>query len=270
MQLPGGLIRNSTRRRDFAFRPLTGTLEMALADAGRAATSTPRRVTAALAVALEQLAGQAPEPAVVAELCVADRQYLMAALAAHLGFTQFWRSTLCVRCGAPFDFVVDYHSLPVKVAGQGFPFAEVETPQGRCRFRVPTGADQEVLAEIAGEEEALRCLVARCLLEVSAAPHVTADAFNDEDIARIEAALEATSPEMAVSAQATCPACGTVHDIAVDPYEVLAGPLAEDLFHEVHLLASSYHWSEKEILALPQQRRRRYLELIDQAYGLDE
>lgn len=269
MQLPGGLIRNDTLRRDFAFRSLTGSLEMALADAARAATSMPRLVTATLTVALEQLAGEVPEPAAVAELCVADRQYLMAALAAHLGFAQFWRSTQCARCGAPFDFGVDYHGLPLKEAGQGFPFTEVDTYQGRCRFRVPTGADQEVLAEIADDEQALRCLVARCLLEASAAPQVSADAFNDEDIARIEAALEVTSPEMAVTAQAPCPDCGTVHDLAIDPYAFLAGPLAENLFHEVHLLASSYHWSEQEILDLPQYRRRRYLELIDQAYGLE-
>jgi hypothetical protein len=26
-----------------------------------------------------------------------------------------------------------------------------------------------------------------------------------------------------------------------------------------------YHWSEKEILSLPKQRRLRYLDLIDQA-----
>jgi hypothetical protein len=70
--------------------------------------------------------------------------------------------------------------------------------------------------------------------------------------------------------QATCPACGIVHDIAIDPYVFLAWPLAQDLFHEVHLLASTYHWSELEILALPQHRRRRYLKLIDQAYELDE
>lgn len=269
MQLPGGLIRNDTLRRDFAFRSLTGSLEMALADAGRAATSMPRRVTAVLAVALEQLAGTVPEPATVAELCVADRQYLMAGLAAHLGFTQFWRSTSCARCGAPFDFVVDYQKLPVKEAGPGFPFAEVDIHVGRCRFRVPTGTDQEVVAEIADEKEALRCLITRCLLEMPDAPKDWTASFSDEDVARIEEALEAASPEMAVAVQALCPACGVVHDIAIDPYGLLSGPLAEDLFHEVHLLASTYHWSEQEILALPQQRRRRYLELIDQAYGLE-
>jgi len=265
MRMPGGLVRNGERRRDFAFWSLTGSLEMALADAGRAATSMPRRVTAALAVSLQQLAGEVPHPSAVVELSVADRQYLMAALAVHLGFNQFWHSAQCVDCGVSFDFVVDYRSLPVKEAGPGYPFTEVETSHGRYRYRVPTGADQEVLAEIANEEEALRCMIERCLLDASDRPEEPAAQFNKEDVAHIEAALEATAPEMATSAQAPCPDCGAVQNIAIDSYGVLAVPMTDNLFHEIHLLASTYHWSEKEILALPQQRRRRYLELINRS-----
>jgi hypothetical protein len=32
---------------------------------------------------------------------------------------------------------------------------------------------------------------------------------------------------------------------------------------DVHRLASTYHWSESEILALPLPRRRRYLAALD-------
>ncbi len=33
MRLPGGIVRDGARRRDFAFRPLTGAVELALAEA---------------------------------------------------------------------------------------------------------------------------------------------------------------------------------------------------------------------------------------------
>jgi hypothetical protein len=35
------------------------------------------------------------------------------------------------------------------------------------------------------------------------------------------------------------------------------------MLHDVHRLASRYHWGEWQILALPLSRRRAYLGLID-------
>ncbi len=267
MQLPGGLLRDNTRRRDFSFRPLTGAVEMALTDLSRASASIPRRVTTLLAAALEQLADGIPTIEAVAELCVADRQFLMTRLAAHLGLTQAWQTSRCESCSAPFDVVIDYRDLPVKEAGQGFPFAEVATQQGVCRFRVPNGADQEVLADIAGEEQALHCLLTRCLVATDNDQQPDPKTFDSEDVAQIESALEAVSPELAVTAQTSCPACARQQDVPINLYGFLTGAWADDLLHEVHLLAFSYHWSEQDILALPRQRRRHYLTLIDQSFG---
>ena len=72
---------------------------------------------------------------------------------------------------------------------------------------------------------------------------------------------------MALQAQATCPECDAELLVEVDPYLTLS--LARDeIFGEVHTLARHYHWSEAEILALPQARRRLYLGLIDRARGM--
>jgi hypothetical protein len=35
------------------------------------------------------------------------------------------------------------------------------------------------------------------------------------------------------------------------------------LFHDIHRLASRYHWAERDILALAWPRRRRYLAIIE-------
>lgn len=40
---------------------------------------------------------------------------------------------------------------------------------------------------------------------------------------------------------------------------------ADLLLTEVHALALHYHWSERDILALPRARRRRYLALLADA-----
>lgn len=271
MGLPGGLVRNGVRRREFAFRPLTGAVELALAEAAGADSPLPARVTAALVATLEHVGGEAPVPAVVADLCVGDRQFLMGRLAVGLGEGEVWLTAQCGRCGERFDFSVSYGELPVKEAGEGYPFARVETSLGPCRFRVPTGADQEFLAGLSEDGEAIRCLVERCLLARPPACGSSGDvvgAFTPDDLARIEAALEAVSPEVAVSVQAACPCCGTTQEIDVDPYRVLCRYSGLELFQEIHILAATYHWSEAEILALSQERRRRYLDLIDRARGM--
>ncbi|MBT0895081.1 hypothetical protein KI811_14805 [Geobacter hydrogenophilus] len=269
MRLPGGIVRDGARRRDFAFRSLTGAVELALAEADGVGSTLPARVTAALAAALAHVGGEAPLPATVAGLAVADRQFLMGRLATGLGLGESWLTAGCGRCGERFDFSVTHADLPVKEAGEGYPFATVETSLGPCRFRVPTGADQEFLAGLDDEREAFRCLVGRCL--VDSPGRRTGDGqptFTADDVARIESALEAVAPEVAVSVQAACPACGTTHVIDVDPYAALSRNAGGGLLQEIHILAASYHWSEGEILALPLERRRRYLELIDRARGM--
>ncbi len=267
MQLPGGISEGGARRRDFAFRPLTGVVELALAEAASADCSMPARVTAALAASLETVGGRAPLPEVVAGLAVADRQFLMLQLAARLGIGDTWFTACCRSCGESFDFAVDFRKLPVKEAGEGFPFVDVETGLGTCRFRAPTGADQEPLADL-DDDEAMRCLLDCCMVADESSSREIVDSLNAEDMGRIETALEAMAPEVAVSVQASCPACGALHDIEVDPYRALSPKMGEGLLQEINIIASVYHWSEAEILELPLDRRRRYLELIDRGRGM--
>jgi len=275
MQLPGGILCDGVRRRDFAFRSLTGEVELALAEAAEEGSPISVRVTRALAAALEHVGGESPLPATVAALSVGDRQFLMARLAVGFGLGKNWFTARCSQCGERFDFSVDYRNLPVKEAVEGYPFAEVETSLGRCNFRVPTGADQEILAGLDDDGVATQFLLDCCLIGLSChgvgdgPPHLDmTGAFSPDDVARIEAALEEAAPEVAVSVQAACPACGTPHEIDVDPYRILSHRLGGGLIREIHILASIYHWSEAEILALPLQRRRRYLDLIDEARGM--
>ncbi len=266
MLLPGGILRDGARRRDFAFRSLTGVVELALAEVAGTGASLPAKVTAVLAATLEHVGGESPLPATVAGLSVADRQVLMGQLAMGLGLGESWLSADCARCGERFDFSVHHSDLPVKEAGEGYPFAEVETSLGPRRFRVPTGTDQQAIAEM-DDGEAVRLLVERCLMARPGECGAGGD-FTPADLARIEVAMETVAPEVAVSIQAACPACGTTHVIEVDPYRALFRYSGWELLQEIHILAATYHWSEAEILALPQERRRRYLELIDRARGM--
>ena len=177
------------------------------------------------------------------------------------GLDGVWLSTDCAGCAQPFDVFVEQSSLPVKPAGEGYPFAEAETSLGRRRFRVPTGEDQEALAVSGDRDESVQALARRLLTD---GPNERQTPWPEEDIERIESAVEAASPEVSTWALAECPDCGRENRVALDPYLVTEFR-AGQLFQQIHTLAMFYHWSEAEILDFPAVRRRRYLQLIDQS-----
>ena len=267
MQLPGGLVENGTRRRDWAFRPLSGVLELALAEAGERAASTPAAVTQALALALDRLGGEAATPPRVAGLCVGDRQFLMRELDRHLGHEGGWFQAECGHCGARFDFRIDYADLPVQEAGAGYPQAQVDMDGRRLRFRLPTGGDQEILAGLP-EAEAPRWLL-RQLADAPEALAPLGQTPGQDLIAAADAALDAIAPGIVLRVQAACPECGGGNEVELDPYRALARS-SGSLLREVHQIATHYHWSEADILNLPRPRRQRYLQMIDRARGMVE
>lgn len=263
MQLPGGLVEDGVRRRDWAFRPVSGALELALAEIKEEAGCAPQAVTRALALALGRLGGAQASEERVAALCVADRQYLMRELERHLGSQGGWFQADCPACGSRFDFHLDYADLPVQEAGAGYPQAQVDMDGRQWRFRLPNGADQEAVAGLP-DGEALAGLFRRLALD----PDLP-EAPGQDLIAAAEAALEAVSPAVCLSVQAACPDCGSGNTVELEPYRALARP-ADHLLEEVHRIALAYHWAEADIFELPRARRQRYLQLIDRARGMAE
>ena len=271
VELPGGLWHEGRLSRKAVFRPLDGRLELAvleLADRERRNGNCPRFVTETLAVAVESIEGVAVDEGVTSSLCVADRQFLMLRLAALLEGSRLWLSFPCAECTASFDILLDRNSLPVKGAGAGFPVIQLEVLGNEVTFRVPNGSDQERIVFLS-DEDALRKLLELCLLAVNGAapPPDFADAMTDAEIGLIETALEEVSPVLSTRLLVNCPECRTEQVVSFNPY-FLAGTNRNNFFQEIHALASAYHWSEREILALPKERRALYLRLIERSRGM--
>jgi hypothetical protein len=261
MQLPGGLIEGNALQRQWSFQPVSGRLELALAEAAEQVVSAPQAVTRVLALALAQLGDRAATEDRTAALCVADRQFLMRELDRHLGGGGGWFHADCSACAARFDFHLDYAELPVRAAGPSYPLARVERDGRLLSFRLPTGADQEEVARIA-DENVRPWLLRRLSLEPEQLGEI-----DEALLAQADAALEAVAPVMINQIQTECPECGAANSVDLDPYRVLARR-SDDLLRQVHQIATHYHWSEAEILAMPRMRRQRYLDLIDRARGM--
>lgn len=262
IRLPGGLLRGEERYRDALLFPLSGRIELALSPQEDEAASLPARVSHAIASAVASIGGKCVTPDLAAELCVADRQFLMHRIAEQLGGALRWVTASCSGCSAKFDFSFELSDLPVREAGTDFPLLRVETEGGPLTFRVPNGRDQE--AAVTACDPDARWLLDRCLVEGS---RELIAGLGAAGLASCESALEELSPAVLTSVQAECPECGLPQAVPIDPYFILERS-AEGILEDVHRLASHYHWTEADILALPTERRRFYLARVDRARGM--
>jgi hypothetical protein len=267
--LPGGLPKNGGLERQAGFRPLTGRIEQALVEL-KMDLDRPGYVTAVLGSALDSIGNQPADAARVADLCVADRQYLMLRLAAMLDGEQMWLKVACGHCDSLFDVDIRRCDLPVKQAGQGFPLVTLRMKEWAIDVRVPTGADQERIGD-QPEEEAMQQLLQSCVRSVNgeSPDKEFINNLSESDIEAIDEALDEASPAVCNQLLVTCPECGREQYAELDHYD-LAGMNEHYFYDEVHTLASHYHWSEAAILDLPQARRRLYLGMINRSAGFTE
>jgi len=297
VNLPGGLIieidGEARRARDFSFRPITGALEMQLQELLHECSvndeAHPIWISRFLTVILARLATQKIEHddekglakglELVRELCVGDRHFLLLQWRLMLagGSDYEWLSAHCPACEARYDFPLEWAQLPVKPAGESFPLIsfllnDSSINNGEAiQVRVPRGSDQEFIAQLHTQlhtqnETDLRTQLLQRLV-ITDNPRALVQALDEHEIAKIETALEQAAPELAQQLQLACPECGKQHQVQLDWYRGIHKPV-DELLDQVHRLAANYHWSEREILALPKQRRTAYLRRLDRDRGV--
>jgi hypothetical protein len=293
VNLPGGLYieidGQPTLVRDFSFRPITGALEMQLQDLLHECSANnaahPVWISRFLTLVLARLATQKIEPdseqslKLVRELCVADRHFLLLQWRLFVagGSDYEWLGAHCPACAARYDFPLEWAQLPVKSAGENFPLIsfllnDSSINNGEAiQVRVPRGSDQEFIAQLHTQvhtqnETDLRTQLLQRLI-VADNPRTLIQALDEDDIARIETALEQAAPELAQQLQLACPECGEQHQVQLDWYRGIHKPV-DELLDQIHRLAANYHWSEQDILALPKQRRTAYLRRLDRDRGV--
>jgi hypothetical protein len=142
---------------------------------------------------------------------------------------------------------------------------EWQSPDGdRLGLRQPTGEDLRVWfeqAQAAGNADP-SWLAARLL-----------DAQGDRDIATVPcawlaplaAALDTIDPLTDLTLEITCPYCDRALTVDVDIERLLIDSLRQRqrrLVDHVHCLAGRYHWSERDIVEMPEWRRDSYLARI--------
>jgi hypothetical protein len=288
--LPGGYVDERGRvHREVEVAPMTGRDEEELlsgaapdshAEAGSAAA-----VTALLTRCVARIGAIAPVTTDVARgLLVADRQFLLLKIR-EATFGQSVRSSIScplAECGSRIDVVFGTDAVPVVESTEKGPrhpmtldAADVAVDEhGETHrdltFRLPNGADQEELSPLLHRNAAaaLTGLLERCVTSIgpfSPPPARLVGGLSPAARRTIERRMEDLAPQVDLTMESTCPECGQTYSVPWDIQSFLFGEIrvnAELLHHEVHYLAFHYHWSEREILEMPRQRRRHYVERL--------
>jgi hypothetical protein len=266
--LPGGLVADGDGcARIAVLRPLSGREEEWLAQ--HRDTPNALRVTRLLEACLCQL-DDAPVSSGTAErLLVADRDYLMLQLRRITLGDSIWAIIDCPACEAKMDVNFQASDVPVQPRLQEKAVYALETvSEGRERtiqFRLPTGEDQEVIATM-GTEEAVATLLDRCVLDDGGL------SLTDEEAAMLSDAMAEHSPDVDLQLDLNCPECTHAFSTEFDTTAFFLDEMSvrgDQLLREVHTLALFYHWSEAEILGLVRDRRRAYLDLVNESARLN-
>lgn len=176
------------------------------------------------------------------------------------------------RCGERMDVSLTVESLLVpqyEGASPEYTLAvDCDGVRHDVRFRVPRADDLADGSSGSGfdADRLAREMLDNCVLAATrdGVSESVAD-LPDAVRTRVGAAMLERDPQAELELDLSCPSCGAEFGAVLDTAAFFLRELderASRLIHEVHTLASRYHWSERAILRMPAQRRAQYLELL--------
>jgi hypothetical protein len=274
--LPGGYWLDGVCYQEAELRPVTGDDEVFLVETSDALLPV-QRTTALLARCLTLLGPlNHITPELAASLTVGDRE----ALLLHLRRLTLGERLPCElacpnsACGErmdvdlkvgdlllpPYSHSQEWYERTISENGQDF----------LVRFRLPTGADQEEAARLARRDAtaATDLLLRRCLASVTTTAGQPVESLPPVVAEQLPGVMAELDPQEELTLNVTCPNCGHDFSALLDAAAYFFQELADrikQVYKEVHWLAFYYHWSEAEIMSMPHQKRRLYLDLLSEA-----
>jgi hypothetical protein len=205
----------------------------------------------------------------LARLPVGQRDALLMRLRERTFGTQIKGFAQCPKCGVRLEFPLDLRAYDVAGSLEHRLTPQALTVDGyEVHFRVPDSVDLAFIAQFPDEETARLMLLGRCVLSAAKGGRpVAPQELPEPVIESIGRRMEELDPLSYLSLSIDCARCNHQWLVLLDIGTLLwqeVSRSAEQLLGDVHTLALSYGWSESEILAMSEARRRFYLEQIPQ------
>jgi hypothetical protein len=163
---------------------------------------------------------------------------------------------LCSKCGerAEVQFAIDQIREPS--AGTLKHSGVIQVDGRRVRYRAPTSEDLLAIAGCDDVDAARMRLLERCLGTTE---------LTDELVRRAIERISRDQAQADVQVNFDCPSCGNAWEAPFDIASFLwreVDDWARRLLREIHVIASTYGWSEVDILSMSARRRQAYLEVL--------
>ena len=166
--------------------------------------------------------------------------------------------TRCDSCGENIELDFGVDGIRAE-AGRSDAIHEVEVDGAVVSFRLPNSLDLRAIEAMPDESTAQRALLARCVVGNTALP------LTDSLASAIDARMSEADAQAQVQLAIGCPACKRDFRAPFFVPPFLWSEIerwARAILRDVHVLASVYGWTEPEVLALGNARRRAYLEMV--------
>ncbi len=214
------------------------------------------------------LATAAPDlrPEELEELTIGQRNAALLEIHARAFGERLEGFVRCPACDEPLEVQLAEEQVRSILASEPTVAEHELAAEGHeVRFRLVTCGDLEAAAGAMDTAQARSVLVERCVVEArrDREPVAAADLPESVVVALAER-LATLDPQAEISLAVSCPECEHEWRAAVDAASFLWSRVslaARRLLEEVHVLATSYGWTEADVLALSRRRRRAYLEL---------
>lgn len=283
-RLPGGFVDEAGKvHQEVELSPLCGRDEELLASNHRKESAS--LVTMVLSRCVRRLGTINPVSETISrKLLIADRQYLLLKLREATFGNRVQAAIFCPwqECGKKVTLDFSLNDIPIRESEEKGPLYQMElSPEAafinddnqlyrEITFRLPNGGDQELISPLLSENEAsaLTKLLGRCIQNIGPLNNPGEELISRlSPLARleIEQQMEQSAPKVELTMEANCPECHREFAVPFDLQNFFFGEFRTSLdllYREIHYLAYHYHWSEQEIMDMPQEKRRRYIEVL--------
>lgn len=176
----------------------------------------------------------------------------------------------CPRCSEKLEFVLDGRAIAgADMDADGDP-PDTVIVFNRQSFRLPTSRDLALAASESDPHSAAIRIVESCRVPPAADAAIEvcslqSHQWSEEEIEEIGERMVAADPLGETRLTLHCPSCGNDWEETLDLVSFVWSEIearARRLLRDIHTLASAYGWTEAEILSLGEDRRTRYVEMV--------
>lgn len=208
------------------------------------------------------------EPQEIAELSIGERDTRLIRLRNSIFGSSLHNTIDCPKCNSKMEWDMNLQDFIILPTGNPENSAEHELnlDSFQIRFRLPNSRDILGLLSESGEELKTNSLLEQCILEIKQTKgKMKTKTIPENVINALSEKITELDPAAEIKMNIVCPGCSYQWEATFDIMSYLWAEIdswAHRTFQEIYILASTFGWSEKDILNMDAGRRQLYIEMI--------